>query len=182
MKIALVAGHDSYKKQGAYAYGVSENLFWNKFIRKVLPSLPIVHDYSIFYRPNQLHLGYHKAVSELYSNIQAWGADLSIEFHFNMSSSSQARGHEVLYTNKSHLSKTYANIFNDALTLHLTSRNRGAKRLTLSDRGGYQLSITDNPSILIEAFFGVPELPYYTSGEGYDRLKNAVIDFLTQIN
>jgi N-acetylmuramoyl-L-alanine amidase len=182
MKIALIAGHDKYKKQGAVAYGVSENEFWREFIQDLLPLLPKKHTYKVFERPNQTVYGYRKAVRVLHKAIDAWGAELDVEFHFNAASNFSVRGHSVLYYKYSHKGKFYAALLNDKYTKYLPSKNRGLKPVNRNDRGGYQLAVGRSVSLLSEAFFGHSELHnYQRAGRYRNSLLKAVVEFFDEV-
>jgi hypothetical protein len=179
MKIALIAGHDSFGKQGAVAGGQSENKFWSEFIEDLLPLvLNGPHDIKVFKRPEQRPIGYSKAMRQLHAKIDAWGADLDIEMHFN-AATAKAQGHEVLYYNKSVKGKMYAEWLNKLFTKYLTNSDRGAKGVSSKDRGGYGLKVGKSASILTEAFFGTREIADYKRGGKFrEALLKAYTEFL----
>jgi len=182
MKIALIAGHDSFSMQGAVANGVTENKFWNDFLVELLPCLPTKHTYKIFHRPNQKHLGYRKAVTQLHKDIEHWGADLDVEMHFNASGNLSVKGHEVLYYKTSRSGRKYAQLLNELFTKSLGTRNRHHKGVLKNSRGGYQLYIGKNPSILTEAFFGTSEIDkFLPNGSLRPKLLQSFVTFFTKI-
>jgi len=181
MKIALIAGHDSYFKQGAVASGISENVFWNELLEEIIDILPSKHKYKIFHRPNQSVYGYRGAVSRLHKDIDHWGAQVDIEFHFN-AAASKASGHEVLYYKHSRSGKALATILNDSFTKFLNNPNRGIKPVGRNDRGGYQLAIGRSVSLLPEPFFGTTEIQDFLKVGGKRHLLiDSIISFLEAI-
>ena len=179
MKIALIAGHDSYGMGGAVAYGVSENVFWNDFIRDLTPLL-VGNEVKVFHRPEQKPRGYSKAMRELHAEIDHWGADVDIEMHFNAATAT-AQGHEVLHYITSTNGKRLAGKLNLMFNKHLDNSNRGVKGVRKGDRGSYGLKVGKSVSILSEAFFGLAEIDKYLEGEGRDQLLLAYASFLNDL-
>ena len=178
MKVALIAGHDSFKKQGAAVGVITENAFWSEFIQDILPKLNPKHKYKVFHRPNQTTYGYSKAVRILHREIDHWGANLDLEMHFNASSNLKVKGHEVLYYKTSRNGKKYARVLDNCFNTFLHNHDRGLRPVGIGQRGGYQLSIGKSISLISEAFFGSAEIADFSRGGKYrEALEKAFIEF-----
>lgn len=163
MKIALVTGHD-LSNQGAYGNaGVSEYEFNDDLISDMikLGMLPEKHQYVRFYRNSEIK-GYRKQMRDLHARIDKWGADISIEFHFNSFKKPSVNGNEVLYCSKG--GKRVANVFDEALD-GLPNRDRGVKKVVKKDRGGEFCCRGRSYAIIVEPFFGINQSKYMYYGE-----------------
>lgn len=82
-KIALIVGH-TVNKKGAESYNGKREWDWNKkvaeevmiYMAKEFPGKTV----KTFYRPDMV---YRAAVSRVGREVGEWGADLSLELHFN---------------------------------------------------------------------------------------------------
>jgi len=171
MKIALVIGHSSDKQGAETIDNISEySFYWTLVHFSILPNAPLQHDYKVFER-GDASMGYTENMKELHSDIDSWGADLSISFHFN-SHTSQAMGSEVLHSGYEQ-SKHYAELLNYQFTQNLLGiKNRGIKEKTKNERGGGFLHLGKAPAILIEPFFG-------SSNQDVQYLTNNPIPFIS---
>ena len=153
MKFAIVVGHNS-ASQGAVRQDTGESEFvWNGRLARRIERL--AGDYSIqvrtFFRtPGG---GYSREIERVYSEVDAWGADASVELHFNGASSPDATGTETLSSGTA-LSLRLAESVQREMVLALALRDRGIKTRSGSDRGGMSLISGRAPAILIEPFFG----------------------------
>ena len=174
-KIALVIGHDE-KNQGAYG---SEGISEYKFNDELIFFLDLVGiEYSIFYR-NPKIIGYSAQMRDLHSRIDEWGAEISIEFHFNSFSNQSVHGHETLYCSKG--GQHIAELLNDSLDRHLPTSNRGIKKVTKKDRGGGFCCRGKSFAIIIEPFFGSNQHRFIEGGDLREPLKIAITEFLREI-
>lgn len=181
IKVALVAGHDSYHMHGAVAFGVSENEFWNDFIKDlkfILAGCGV--EIEIFYRGNQKVLGYKGSMRKLHEEIDSWGADIDLELHFN-ASASPAVGHEVLYLDGSKNGRKYALMLDECFDDRLPNKDRNVKPLIKGDRGWYGVKIGKSASLISEAFFGKELESFIEGGEHRANLMNAYIDFFKKL-
>lgn len=150
MKIAIVVGHNS-RAQGAVRVtdGVSEYV-WNTRLAELIRS----HDpasVKIFKRT--AGGGYSAEIDRVYAEVNAWGADCSIELHFNAAGSSAATGGETL-SSGSDGSLRLANGVRKAVRDALGLPDRGVKIRSRTDRGGRSLWQGRAPAALAEPYFG----------------------------
>lgn len=176
-KIAIVVGHAS-DVQGNVRLGVSEFKFWSEFVEDIIaPSVVELFpdNYRIFYRPKQRRIGYHKAVRILHREIDAWGADIDIELHYNGTSKHNVNGHEVIYSG-SKKSLQYAKQLDEYFDKYLPNRDRGIKRVLT--RGAYGLKVGKSASIISEAFFGQELRHFLPEGAYRANLIKSLVEFL----
>jgi len=101
--------------------------------------------------------GYTTAMMDAARQIEAMGATLAVEFHFN-SATPSANGHEWLYWHSSKGGKKLAQAFHDRFTQDFpTIKARGVKPLNSSSRGAQFVRLTHCPAIILEPFFGSNE-------------------------
>jgi len=156
VKVALIVGHTA-KKKGARAYtGVLEYDFNKRVAHQVKDRLDKTGKYvtQVFERPEG---GYHWAVKQVAKNVAEFGADFSLELHFN-SFERVAYGCEVLVTNDSkhfHENVRLADLLTDMLANDFSLRQRGTVKYTDLDGS-------------IEYGDGVKVLPY--GKRGYHNL------------
>ncbi len=186
MKIALVVGHD-YDKRGAYgSEGISEWKFNDTLINDLFfNGLPKENKYKRFYRETSFS-GYSNQMRDLHKRIDEWGADLSIEFHFNSFSNKNVKGHEVLYCSVA--GGLYASALNMSLDKYLPTSNRGIKKVEFhpapipDDRGAGFCCRGKSKAIIIEPFFGVNQYRFIHNGDLRENLLKAIVDFLEKIS
>jgi len=153
MKLAVVVGHNS-QSQGAVRHDTGETEYiWNgrlaQIMERMAPEFGI--DLRIFLRvPSG---GYRGEISRVYKQVDIWGANASMELHFNGSSNPAASGTETLSSGTS-LSLRLAQAVQDEVVIALGLRDRGVKTVRGSDRGGASLIAGAAPAILVEPFFG----------------------------
>ncbi len=154
MKLAIVVGHNS-EKQGAVRPDTGESEFvWNSGLAKMIEQQ--ARDYpgfevKIFYR--QPGLGYRGEIRRVYEETDRWGANATVELHFNASSNPNASGTETL-TSGTAASMALALAVNQEMVAVLGLKDRGVKTRSARDRGGASLMSGRAPAILIEPFFG----------------------------
>ncbi len=160
-KLALVVGHNS-ERQGAHSphLDVSEWLYWSRWAHGFATSNdPELSGFvaKVFYRPPEV--GYGAQIKQVYSEVDAWGADASVELHFNSSASKSAHGCEML-SSGSKLSMALAaelqknTVFSCYEGDERSGINRGVKTPMESDRGYMSLHTGRAPAVIIEPFFG----------------------------
>lgn len=159
-KLAIVVGHNK-RSQGAAGQfaplkGVSEFVY-NTDIAKRMARMAADHglDVRIFYRDGKL--GYSRQISRAYRAADKWGADATIELHFNGSSSSSTRYSTTLVAQGSHQGFRLGQLIQMA-TVRAFGRtgkqDRGITTRTRADRGGWSLRAGKAPAVLTEPFFG----------------------------
>lgn len=182
VKIAITAGHDNYKSQGAWAGDISENIFWNEFIGDLMPLTTNIDDLELkqFHRPPIYNIGYHAAMRKLHAEIDNWNASIDVELHFN-AFNKPATGHEVLHWGKSKGGKYIAEIMDQAFNDNLQNKDRGLKPVGVNQRGAYGLSVGKSKSILTEAFFKNQIHDYVRGGKYRCALLNSYVQFLENV-
>lgn len=176
-KIALVVGHRKGAK-GAYGnMGISEFDFYSKFIPELLNALSSENDgntYMVFFRSDGGN-GYTERMKDLHKRIDAWGADISVSFHFNAAGNESVNGHEILYC--SQRGEEAAIQLDELFDAHLGNRDRGIKKRRREDRGGGFLCRGKSVCILVEPFFAAHQNRFIEGGDMREPLKQSFIDF-----
>ena len=91
-------------------------------------------------------------VAGAYGEAQTWGADASLELHFNSFSSPSATGTETIVGNQRG-AKEFGEQVQRAMLDVLGLRSRGVKK-PVDGRGAQNVGVLSKPSILLEPFFG----------------------------
>ena len=153
MKIALVIGH-SRKSQGSMnKSNITEYAMFKTYLHTVKGFLPQQCEYRVFERKDDSGTGYYQRIHALTAEVNEWGADLVMSFHFNSYSNDRVEGFEVLTTSYEK-SRDYARMLLSYLEPVLYGDNRGNKVINRGDRGYWFLQSTNSPTMLIEGFFG----------------------------
>jgi N-acetylmuramoyl-L-alanine amidase len=153
-RLAIIVGHNS-EKQGAVRHDTGETEFvWNSDLAKLIeyeardyPGIEV----KTFFR--QAGLGYTREIRRVYEETDRWGANATVELHFNSASSPKATGTETLISGTP-ASMALAVSVNREMVAALGLRDRGVKTRSADDRGGASLMSGRAPAILIEPFFG----------------------------
>ena len=97
MRIAIVIGHN-VSQPGAVRVtdGISE-FVWNGALAATIQSLA-PENVRVFRRERAG--GYNAEVRAVYAQVDAWGADVSCELHFNGAADARATGTETLYADR----------------------------------------------------------------------------------
>lgn len=182
MKLAIVVGHNS-DSQGAVRTDTRESEFrFNSRIAELIKTYARQYDglsTQIFFR--QSGGGYTREIRRVYAETDAWGADATVELHFNGAKSPQATGTETL-TSGTPASMRMAVEVNNAMVAALGLRDRGVKTRR-EGRGSQSLMVGDAPAILIEPFFGSSASDCKAVGpSGEEALARAVLRGVTKAN
>lgn len=156
-RLALVVGHNS-EKQGAVRGDTGETEFvWNSDLAKMIEqearAYPGLEVRTFHRRPG---LGYTREIRQVYEETDRWGANATVELHFNAASSPDATGTETL-TSGTPASMALAVLVNQEMVAALGLRDRGVRTRSAGDRGGASLMSGRAPAVLIEPFFGSSE-------------------------
>lgn len=153
MKLAIVVGHNS-DSQGAVRTDTGESEFrFNSRLAEIIQTYARAYDgldAKVFYR--QAGGGYTREIRRVYAETDAWGADATVELHFNGAADSRATGTETL-TSGTPASMRMAVEVNNAMVAALGLRDRGVKTRR-EGRGSGSLMSGSAPAILVEPFFG----------------------------
>lgn len=168
MKLAIVVGHNA-QSQGAVRGDTGETEYvWNgrlaQLMERLAPEFGI--DLRVFRRVSGG--GYRAEIRRVYSEADSWGADASIELHFNGSSNPSATGIETLSSGTA-LSLRLAQAVQDEMIIALGLRDRGVKTVRGPDRGGASLVSGLAPAILVEPFFGSSAKGQQATDEGREQ-------------
>lgn len=152
MKAAIVVGHNSEAKGARGKSPIGEHEFtYNDRIADQMVRLargPLTA--KKFHR--QKSSSYSREIDAVYAEVDEYGADVSVELHFNAASAT-ATGTETLSSGSSG-SLALAKSVQDSMLATLGLRDRGVKILGKGDRGGRSLHAGRPPAILVEPFFG----------------------------
>lgn len=152
MKIAIVVGHNEMSR-GAIRVsdGVTEFEFNSELaelIRRIDPE-----NVKVFFRRPLGRGSYARQIDTVYAEVDAWGADVSVELHFNSLSGSTANGTETLSSGSRGSVRAAQSIQSEMLNA-LGLKNRGIKYPGRNHRGGRSLFAGRAPAVLVEPFFG----------------------------
>lgn len=169
MKLAIVVGHNS-RAQGATRCTDGRTEFdWNG----ELAALIAAHDpkaVRVFKR--ERGGGYSAEIDRVYAQVNAWGADCSIELHFNGSSNPKANGGLTLSSGSAG-SVELAKHLRAYLTNVLENTDRGVRVVSSKDRGGRSLFAGKCPAVLAEPYFGSNAAECYTAQIHMDEMAEA---------
>lgn len=150
MKIAIVIGHNS-KAQGAVRITDGRTEYdWNGHLAELIRD----HDpgrVRIFRR--QAGLGYSREIDKVYGETDAWGADVTIELHFNGSADPRAEGCLTLSSGTAGSMRLAREVQARMLAV-MQNEDDGILVRDRSDRGGRSLWAGRAPAILTEPYFG----------------------------
>ena len=149
MKIALVVGHNE-RAQGAIRAADRRSEFdWNGDLAEMIHELA-PDDTRIFWRTPQG--GYTQEIRRVYAAVDAWGADCSLELHFNAATPA-ATGCETL-SSGTRGSLALARLVQEFTLAAMPMRDRGVKIRRQHERGGLSLWAGRAPAIMTEPYFG----------------------------
>lgn len=150
MKLAIVVGHNA-RAQGATRItdGISE-FQWNGhlagLIREIDPA-----GVKVFLRKKGG--GYSAEIRRVYAEVDAWGADLSVELHFNGSPDPRAEGCLTL-SSGTRGSLILAGEVQKRMLEVMGNEDDGVQVRGRSARGGLSLWAGAAPAIMTEPYFG----------------------------
>lgn len=177
--VALCLGHARPVDQGNVgAGGVSEEEYNAGLIEKVAARLHKrgIACFIVDYYPGA---GYESAMHWLARHLRDRKATAAIEFHFNASVGSKARGHEVLHWEGSTKGVSLGRCIINRLDATFPDQpKRGLKPRSPRDRGALFLSLTHCPACIGEPFFGDNPADWdrFDDTEESDRLADAYAD------
>lgn len=156
MKLAIVVGHND-QSRGAVRRDTGEPEFaWNSRLasRMEVEAIRRGIEARVFFRTP--HGGYSAEIARVYDQVDAWGADASIELHFNSVEDPRATGSEVFSSGTVGSLRLAASV-QAAIVGTLGLPDRGVKTRQSDDRGGASLHSGRAPAILIEPYFASNE-------------------------
>lgn len=154
MKLAVVVGHN-VKRQGAVRPDTGETEFvWNSRLAEMIDSMARRFrgvEVKLFFRNPAINSTTFE-IKDVYRRTDEWGADATVELHFNSHHNPSATGTETL-TSGTRLSLNYAEALQDEMLKALGLKDRGEK-IVRKGRGATSLISGRAPAALIEPFFG----------------------------
>jgi len=165
--LALVVGHHP-AAMGARSVGGVTEYTYNTIVANHLQSMieAAGHRVSRVERPSPA------GISALARLVNATGADLCIELHFN-AAGAQAHGSEMLHWYASTASRHLALLVQQEVVQAFGLRDRGLKALRAGDRGATLLMKTTMPCILTEPFFGSNQADWGRMKDAHQLLARA---------
>lgn len=153
MKLAVVIGHNS-RAQGAVRGDTGETEYvWNGRLAQLMERDAAEFGIEMRVFRRTAGGGYRTEIRRVYDEVDRWGADASMELHFNGAASPAATGIETLSSGTA-LSLRFATAVQDEMIVALGLRDRGVKTVGGNERGGASLISGAAPAILVEPFFG----------------------------
>lgn len=152
MRAAIVIGHNTRDGGAVRVIDGVQEYTWNKDLaNRIYDCDPQV--FEIFHR--RPDLPYPAEIREVYSRVNAWGCDLTIELHFNAFDKPSASYTSTLSSGTAGSLKA-AHAVQSAMVGVLGLHDSGVKIRNNQTRGRGYLSLVSAraPSILIEPYFG----------------------------
>lgn len=175
--LAVVVGHNE-RAQGAIRQDTGETEYsWNSRLAAMIDDLSSQYaglNVRVFFRNGALR-SYTREIKDVYARTDAWGADATVELHFNSHHNPNATGTETL-TSGSRKSLEYAYELQDNMLDALGLRDRGEK-IVRTGRGSASLMSGRAPAALIEPFFGSSDKGLKATDEAHEMeaLAHAVL-------
>lgn len=165
MRIAIVVGHNSRAQGAVNVFGESEYV-WNGHLAEMIAE----HGHCRIFRRTPGG-GYSREIDRVYASVDEWGADCSLELHFNGAASPHAQGCLTL-TSGTTGSRILAREVHERCLAVMQGNDRGIEARGRQDRGGRSLWQGRSPAIMTEPFFG--------SNAEEARRANARVEYLAE--
>lgn len=153
-KIAIVVGHNARSQGAVGAGGVTEFAFNSQLAPLIVDALRDAgHAGKVFNR--QPRRSYSAQIRKVYGETDAWGADATIELHFNAAANDRATGCLTLSSGTDG-SMALARAVHPAMRDVMGNEDDGIRTLSHARAGRGALSLWSGraPAILVEPFFG----------------------------
>lgn len=177
MKFGIVVGHSNADK-GAFSPHLNQQEYtWNKDLAARIEALASPVARKTFFRDNG-------GIPAAYGASDAWGAQITVELHFNSAHSQSATGTGILYLAGSTRGRKYAtHLFsriNAVLGLGDWPRGTGGVVTPFQAsgqqmRGQRSLKAGRAPATLIEPFFGSNPADCQRANQSKDALARAIL-------
>lgn len=150
MKLAIVVGHNE-KAQGAVRITDGKTEFeWNSHLAELIRELE-PGNVKVFKRT--AGGGYRKEIRRVYAEVDAWGADFSVELHFNGSPNPEAEGCLMLSSGTKNSLRLAEELQRRCLEV-MENEDDGVLVRKRNERGGESLWAGKAPAVLAEPYFG----------------------------
>lgn len=172
MKIAIVVGHNP-RAQGAVRITDGQPEYkWNSDLAEMIRDIN-PESVRIFKR---VYLGsYSREIDKVYAEVDAWGADVSIELHFNGSADPRATGCLTLSSGTGG-SLRLAREVQDRMLAVMENEDDGIVVRGRRARGGRSLWAGRAPAILTEPYFGGNARFCHVADARKDELAEAIYE------
>jgi len=156
MKLGIIVGHNQ-RQQGANGIdpiNASEFLY-NKKIAEIMKANAKSFSLKSKIFNRKYRGSYRDEIAEVYGKSDDWGAEVTVELHFN-AYNRNTRGTETLCYESEASLRTGNAIHRELIQLFNRDRNtdRGIKTYRNLTRGRYSLVAGSAPAVLVEPFFG----------------------------
>lgn len=172
-RLAIVVGHNS-EKQGAVRRDTGESEFvWNSGLARLIEAYADAYpdiEVRVFFR--EPGMGYRREIERVYEETDRWGANVTVELHFNASGDPDVSGTET-FTSGTPASMALAMDVNREMVAVLGLRDRGVKTRFGTGRGGASLISGRAPAILIEPYFGSSSKGLRATDEAHEKKRLA---------
>lgn len=150
MKIAIVVGHNSAAQGAVRIVDGRTEYDWNGQLADLIR---LIDPESVRVFRRTPGGGYLREIDRVYSAVDAWGADVSVELHFNGSADPRAEGCLTL-SSGTRGSTELARQVQARMLAVMQNEDDGILVRGPSDRGGRSLWAGRAPAIMTEPYFG----------------------------
>lgn len=150
MKIAIVVGHNSVAQGARRITDGRSEYDWNSQLAELIRLID-PESVRVFFRRHGG--GYSAEIDRVYREVNAWGADVSIELHFNGSADPRAEGCLTLSSGTSG-SMALAREVQRRMQAVMQNEDDGIIVRKRNERGGRSLWVGRAPAIMTEPYFG----------------------------
>lgn len=172
MKFAIVVGHNA-RAQGATRITDGRTEYnWNGDLAEMIHEID-PRCVKVFRRRSGG--GYSAEIRRVYSEVDAWGADCSIELHFNGSPDPRATGCLTLSSGTSG-SMGLASEVQARMLAVMGNQDDGIIKRSRGQRGGLSLWAGRAPAIMTEPYFGGNERFCHVADARKDQLAEAIYE------
>lgn len=171
-RIAIVIGHNAGAQGAVRCTDGRTEYDWNSDLAKMIEAHDPTH-IKVFRRKRGG--GYSAEIDRVYAEVDAWGADVSVELHFNGSTNPAANGCLMLSSGTSGSRALAANV-QKACVAALGNKDRGVRFVGKGDRGGLSLWAGRAPAILTEPYFGSNKVECEAADARKAALAKAIYD------
>ncbi|MGB1215050.1 MAG: N-acetylmuramoyl-L-alanine amidase [Pikeienuella sp.] len=172
MKIAIVVGHNARAQGAVRVTDGAPEYQWNGHLAELIQEID-PDSVQIFRRV--AGGGYSREIDRVYREVDAWGAECSVELHFNGSADPRAEGCLTLSSGTAG-SLTLAREVQARMLAVMENQDDGIISRSRGDRGGRSLWAGRCPAILTEPYFGGNARFCHVADARKDELAEAIYE------